>query len=271
MQRLRLTFSCEEEVKYISHLDLMRFWERALRRASLPLAYSAGFSPHPRISIAAPLAVGYTSSGELMDVFLDSYVPPREVLVRVNSQLPKGIDILEVADVNPLAPSLQSVVRAAEYLVRVDAQGRSQEEVKNAIGWMMSLETLPWEHLRDGQIRNYDLRALVLELWLAERSDYQCLIGMRLKADGSGAGRPEQVAQALGLTERPTSLHRTRLILQETSQERATSPGRGQPTPARNISRAGEGGQQRTNQVGPRRAAARTPSHTATPKPPAEC
>ena len=67
MQRLRLTFSRGEELKYISHLDLMRLWPRAIGRADMPLVYYQVFSPHPRLSLAAPLAVGVTSSGELMD------------------------------------------------------------------------------------------------------------------------------------------------------------------------------------------------------------
>ena len=66
MHRLRLKFSRGEKLKYLSHLDLMRLWERALRRAGLPAAYSEGFSPHPRISLASPLAVGVTSRAELM-------------------------------------------------------------------------------------------------------------------------------------------------------------------------------------------------------------
>ncbi|UCG84296.1 MAG: DUF2344 domain-containing protein, partial [Dehalococcoidia bacterium] len=70
MQRLRVTFSRSDSLKFISHLDMMRLWQRALRRADIPLAYSQGFSPHPRLSLAAPLAIGVTSSAELMDVFL---------------------------------------------------------------------------------------------------------------------------------------------------------------------------------------------------------
>ena len=57
VQRLRVTFTRGEQVKYITHLDLMRFWERALRRAEIPVAYSEGFSPHPQLALAAPLAV----------------------------------------------------------------------------------------------------------------------------------------------------------------------------------------------------------------------
>ena len=63
MQRLRATFSRGERTKYITHLDLMRFWERAFRRARVPIAHSEGFRPHPRFALAAPLPVGVTSDG----------------------------------------------------------------------------------------------------------------------------------------------------------------------------------------------------------------
>ena len=69
MQRLRVRFSRGQEVKFISHLDIMRLWQRALHRAGIALAYSEGYTPHPRISLAAPLALGITSEAELMDVF----------------------------------------------------------------------------------------------------------------------------------------------------------------------------------------------------------
>ena len=74
MQRLRVEFCRGEEIKFLSHLDLMRLWERAFRRADLSLVYSDGFSPHARISLASPLSVGVTSQAELMDVFLSSWI-----------------------------------------------------------------------------------------------------------------------------------------------------------------------------------------------------
>ncbi len=72
MQRLRTSFSRGEELKFLSHLDLMRLWERAFRRAGISLASSEGFTPHPRISLAAPLSVGTTGQAELMDVIEDN-------------------------------------------------------------------------------------------------------------------------------------------------------------------------------------------------------
>jgi len=77
MQRIRVRFSRGEELKFISHLDIMRLWQRSLHRADIPLAYTEGFSPHPRISLAAPLAVGVTSQSELMDVFCSKWVSYR--------------------------------------------------------------------------------------------------------------------------------------------------------------------------------------------------
>ena len=212
MQRLRLKFSRGEELKFLSHLDLMRLWERALRRAGLPLAYSEGFSPHPQIALAAPLSVGVTSQAELMDVFLSRWVPPQSFTVQVSKQLPRGIDLLEVWPVGPKAPSLQSQIRFIEYKVEVKAE-QGREEVELALQSFLSAEEIPWHHFRDTGARHYDLRALVDNLWLIDCHDSLCALGMRLRCDEKGAGRPEQVAKALGFSQHPKSIHRTKLIL----------------------------------------------------------
>ena len=212
MQRLRLKFSRSEELKFLSHLDLMRLWERALRRAGLPLAYSEGFTPHPQIALAAPLLVGVTSQAELMDVFLSRWVPPQSFMAQIGEQLPHGIKLLEVWPVGPKVPSLQSKVRFVEYRVEVETEKGSQE-VELALQSLLSARELPWHHLRDTGAHYYDLRALVDDLWLIDCHDSLCVLGMRLRCDEKGAGRPEQVAKALGFSQRPKSIHRTNLIL----------------------------------------------------------
>lgn len=212
MQRLRLTFSRGKELKYISHLDMMRLWQRALRRAGIPLAYSQGFSPHPRLSLAAPLAVGVTSDGELMDIFLERRVSPRFFLKAVREQLPKGIDISEVVEVGLGLPSLQSQVCSAEYKVVADID-KNPDEVEAAISSFLACEKMPWQHARDKEVRRYDLRSLVEDVWLIESRPPEYTLGMRLRCDSTGTGRPEQVLSALGFTTPPKSIHRTRLIL----------------------------------------------------------
>jgi len=212
MQRLRMKFSREKEIMFISHLDIMRLWERALRRARIPLAYSEGFSPHPRLSLAAPLAVGITSEAELMDVFISKWVSPHWFSAVVNGQLPPGIEILDVYLIAVSMPSLQSQVRFAEYQVEVENE-KQPEDVRLAIAHLLSLEHLPWQHQRDTGQRNYDLRVLIDDLWLVDRQHQHHTVGMRLRCSSSGSGRPEQVITALGFTHHPRAIHRTRLIL----------------------------------------------------------
>jgi len=212
VQRLRLRFSRGEELKYVSHLDLMRLWERALRRARIPIAYSEGFSPHPRISLAAPLPVGVTSEAELMDVVVQKVVSPYFFMQNTKSQLPQGIKVFEILQVPLTAPSLQSQAQFIDYRVS-DRSDRTADEIRGAITTTLQAEKLPWHHMRDTGPRFYDLRPLIEDLSLVSWQDHIFTLGMRLRCDTRGTGRPEQVTAALGLTEHPGLVHRTKIIL----------------------------------------------------------
>lgn len=211
MQRLRIRFCRGEQVKYISHLDIIRLWQRALLRAGISLAYSEGFNPHPRISLAAPLALGVTSEAELMDILTTRWVSPHWFTSALNQQLPPGIEILQVYPMPLIQPSLQSQLAHAEYRVEMETE-KEQNDIESALASLLALEHLPWHHQRDTGRRDYDLRKLIDSLWLIDWHDGYCTVGMRLQCDNSGAGRPEQVAAALGFTQHPKSIHRTRLI-----------------------------------------------------------
>ncbi len=213
MQRLRIRFSRGEEIKYISHLDIIRLWQRALNRAGIALAYSAGFNPHPRISLALALAMGVTSDVELMDIVLDKFVSPHSFTAAVGQQLPCGITISGVFNTPLTMPSLQSQVRQAEYTVAI-ATDKDKGEIEAALNSLLDKETLPWQHQRDTGPRKYDLRALIDDLWLIDWRQGSCSIGMRLRCDATGAGRPEQVAAALGFEKYPDAIHRSKLVLQ---------------------------------------------------------
>ena len=212
MQRLRIRFSRGEEIKYISHLDLMRLWQRALNRAGVALAYSEGFNPHPRMSLAVPLALGITSEAELMDIVLEKWSSPHAFTEAVSRQLPHGIKISQVYNIPLTMPSLPSLVHFAEYSV-VLTTDKGPEEIESAIISLLAKESLPWEHQRDTGPRRYDLRTLIDDLWLIDCRQGRVTVGMRLLSDNSGSGRPEQVAAALGFAKHPESIHRTRLIL----------------------------------------------------------
>jgi radical SAM-linked protein len=213
MQRLRVRFGRGEEIKFISHLDMMRLWERAIHRARIPLAYSEGFSPHPRLSLAVPLAVGVTSETELMDIFITRLVSPHWFTAAVSKQLPAGIEILGAYQIGLNIRSLQSQVRYAEYRVEVE-KADGPENVESAVDTLLSAKHLMWHHQRDTGRRNYDLRALIDDLWLYDLNQSFCTIGMRLRCDSGGSGRPEQVILALGFTRHPQSIHRTRLVIE---------------------------------------------------------
>ncbi|MDO8636833.1 MAG: TIGR03936 family radical SAM-associated protein [Dehalococcoidia bacterium] len=210
--RWRLKFSRGEELKYISHLDMMRLWERALRRAALPLAYSQGFSPHPHITLASPLAVGVTSEAELADIYITRPMAPDLFKAAILAQMPRGIQLLSGHPVHATAPSLPSLVQWAEYKVEVESN-LSQPAIEAAIQALLSAEIFPWQHRRDTGIHSYDLRALISDIKLLQFQTGTASLWMKVRCGNLGSGRPEQITAALGFTHQPHSIHRTRLIL----------------------------------------------------------
>jgi radical SAM-linked protein len=158
-----------------------------------------------------------TSEAELMDITCTRNVTPQWLTDIVNQQLPPGIRVLQVQHIPPVQPALQAQVRFAEYRVELKTE-KSHEEIEAAIKNMLSLKQLPWQHQRDTGVKNYDLRALIDTIMLIEWQPGQCTLGMRLRCDNTGSGRPEQVAIALGFSEYPELIYRTRLVLETATQ-----------------------------------------------------
>src|SRR5258706_3906630 len=113
--RVRITFSKEGALRYTGNLDLHKLWERAARRANLPLSYSQGFHPQPKINLAAALPLGLSSSGEIMDIRLNEDLPLEEISARLKDSLPAAISIIKVGKVEDLAPGLQTPILSATY------------------------------------------------------------------------------------------------------------------------------------------------------------
>jgi radical SAM-linked protein len=236
-QRLRITFAKGEPIKYISHLDLMRTWERALRRAQVPLAYSEGFNPRPKISIASALPVGLTGRGEVMDIVLSRHISPYNLIKRLKPHLPPGLEVLSVEEVYFRLPSLQSQMRYAEYRVVVESE-ETLAEMEKRVEQILSAQSLPRQRERKGRVTEYDLRPLIDDLWIegldsagspdqssvrspdqssARSPDHRregtaCVLGMRLQSDSQATGRPDEVLEAMGLGELPHSIERTRCV-----------------------------------------------------------
>lgn len=209
VQRLRITFGRGDVLRYITHLDLMRAFERALKRAALPVAYSEGFTPHPQIALAAPLPVGATAEGELLDVFMEEAISPEAVRARLAAQLPPGLSVNAVEEIPLTVPSLQSLVR--EWSWRVDFPAGTDASVLTArVDALLARDSIPWELRREKETKAYDLRPLLLELRAGTEGAHPALT-MRLPAE-AGA-RPEQVVAAMGYDPREIRIHRLALLL----------------------------------------------------------
>lgn len=116
--KVRIKFTKEGPMKFVGHLDTMRYFQKAIRRAELPIAFSGGYSPHMIMSFAAPLGVGVTSTGEYFDMELTATIPTDEICQRLNSQMIDGIHVLSARQVEDgKASKAMSLVAAADYLV----------------------------------------------------------------------------------------------------------------------------------------------------------
>ena len=115
--KVRIKFSKYGPVKFIGHLDVMRYFQKAIRRAEIDIAYSEGFSPHQIMSFAAPLSVGHTSEGEYFDIEVNSFISEADLLERLQAVMVEGIDILKVQLLPEGEGNAMASVEAASYLV----------------------------------------------------------------------------------------------------------------------------------------------------------
>ena len=209
--RLRLTFAKKREIKYIAHLDLVLVWERALRRAQIPLAYSEGFNPRPKIQFASGLPLGTAGSAEIVDIIVTKPIDPDKALNRIKATLPPGVDIHTIEEVPLKSPALQPLVRQAEYQVVVET-ALSAAELNQRIEAILTADKLIQTRQRKKQLEEIDLRPWLYELRLESMAANQAHLHMRLTAGQFGNLRPEEVLKALDLADCWADIERTRLI-----------------------------------------------------------
>lgn len=205
--RVRITFTKQGALRYIGHLDLHRLWERAMRRADLPLAYSQGFHPQPKISLAAALPLGFSSRGEVLDARLKEEVQPAEISARLKDSLPPDIQIIEVKAVEENLPALQTQTLSASYDVHL-TEPVPGSGLKRKVEEMMNAESL----IRERRGKTYDLRPLIEMISVIAQADGTAWLKMTLAAREGATGRPEEVLSALGIEPETARVERTRLI-----------------------------------------------------------
>jgi len=212
-RRLRVVFAKAGPLQYISHLDLVRVWERTLRRAGLSVAYTQGFNPRVRMQLAAALPLGHVGEAELMDIWLAGAVSPAYFKARVAPVSPEGLYVQEVFPIPLNAGALPPQVISAEYRVWVPSAMMQPHTLLQAVARLLAASEWPAE--RRG--RSYDLRPLIERLVVGEEAsdgEWQAL-DMRLAARPGATARPEAVLEALGLNSMPARYYRQRLILQD--------------------------------------------------------
>ena len=167
MSSIRIKFTLGEEVKFISHLDTMKVFERAIRRSGLPIAYSKGFNPHPQMVFGLPLSVGMTSSGEYADFDFVSDIEPLIFVQRLNEALPGAIRVI-AADVKFTKANIMASITGADYIMELFVREElSPEKAIENFGDMMQKDVIPVlkeSKGKDGRIKvkETDIRPLIL-------------------------------------------------------------------------------------------------------------
>lgn len=198
MPRYRIRFSKEGPARFISHLDMVRTFERAIRRASLPVAFSQGFNPHPKFSFGSPLPVGVSGTDEYVDIELVDELPPGEINGLLKSTLPRGIDIKDVQQVAESAPSMMALIDRARYLVNLDFMEQvDSSRLDGVINDFLALEEIEVvRKTKDGRDKIFDIRPGIFEL-KGSVAGGGAVLEMEIKHGSTGNVRPEEVVFAL--------------------------------------------------------------------------
>ncbi len=201
---MRFQFIKGEELRFLSHLDLLRTFERALRRAQIPMALTEGFHPKPKLSFASALAVGITSQAEYADLVLSEEMTPTEFATRLNTVLPPGLRIVRAGVTSEKAPALMSVVNTAVYRAELEGDTIPGETVER----ILSAEELLVERSTKKGTRTVDVRPLLYSLEVnGTEFIFSCAIG------SEGNLRPEELVNLLGFQFSDVLLDRTGLFI----------------------------------------------------------
>lgn len=195
MQRIRLRYAKRGRLRFTSHRDFSRAFERALVRARVPVAYSSGFNPHPRISYAGAAPTGAASEAEYLEVGLAEVMDPERFRQDVDAALPADLDLLEAAVSS--GGSLADRLEASIW--RVTVPGLGADAAEDAVRRFLDSEEVPVQRMTKKGLRTFDCRAAVVSLSTqpAPESDAECAILTMVLRHGTPAVRPDDVLAGL--------------------------------------------------------------------------
>ncbi|MBE3101289.1 MAG: DUF2344 domain-containing protein [Firmicutes bacterium] len=215
--RMILEFTREARVKYISHLDLVRAMQRTMRRGKIPIAFSQGFNPHPKLAFASALPVGVTSSSEFMDIILSQPMEISELIRRFNVALPKGISVKDAVSIDDSIPSLMSLIERADYRVCVDISGLDYQQGIN--NFLQQSEIIIEKQGKKGP-STVNLREGIFDISIGNGDNQELFLSLR--SGSIGNIRPETVATELlksmgveNAVDIPMIIHRVGLYMEQ--------------------------------------------------------
>ena len=192
VQRLRIRYAKRGRLRFASHRDFSRAFERALVRSRIPMAYSSGFNPHPRISYAGAAPTGSESEAEYMEIGLATEVTPESVKELLDESLPPGLDIIEV--VASSGGALNDRLEASHW--RITLPGLAAEAVQEAMDTFLKAEEVMVERMTKRGLRSFDCRAAVAALRVADNNRApagECAILEVVLRHGSPSVRPDDI------------------------------------------------------------------------------
>jgi radical SAM-linked protein len=196
---VRIRFAKHGKVRFISHRDVARAFERAFRIERLPLAFTQGFAPRPKVSFGLALSVGYESDAEYLDFELVEPVPLDALASRLSRALPEGIDVAGAAPLADHAPALQESVTAVNYRVAVNRDDGALEAaaLTAIVDGALARSALPVTRKRKGREVTDDVRPIVRAMTVVDVADLGPVLDLELSTNPRGA-RPAEVLAAIG-------------------------------------------------------------------------
>lgn len=202
MDRIRFRYACGKELRYLSHLDLLRLFQRAMRRARLPLAYTLGFNPRPKLSLAAPLPVGVTASKEYGEIFLVEPVSPASFRQRLGEQLPKGLTLTGAVVVPVNEPPLASVVNAALYRAawKSSRPAPTDTMLQKALDKLLAQPAIMIRRFgKSGKITRQNIRPYIFSAELLTSGEQDPALRLLLQVGSKGGVSPSRFLEQLAL------------------------------------------------------------------------
>ncbi len=222
---IRMKFTKCNNSKYISHLDLMRLFQRAFRRAGLHLKHTEGFNPQPKLAFATALSLGTTSEGEYLDAELEEGIDLLPFKQTINSVLPDGVVVLD-ANYRTDKESIASLIRYGTYIVEVTLQDDlSKEELEEKFEKYLSLEEIMVTKKKKKRgrmvIKESNIRELIISLDILMYEDKKVTFKTTLVTGSNGNLKPELLLETmeryveLRVDERETHIHRLDLYVEQ--------------------------------------------------------